>query len=214
MMRARSGPVKALVNLLVAIGLMAALFSALPGLRSLGRSKAQEGRATLVEKQFTMEVKKEQEKQKRVPTQMLRTVQAPTHASTTRDAEGSFKFVPDLGVQGNGEVAIEDRREVKSQVFNEEETDVRPTLVAQTSVPYPPEAQKEGVEGVVDMEILVDESGRVVRVDFLQLPSELFRVTVLTAVMHWRFKPAQVKGVAVSVRVHQKINFSLSQTSN
>jgi TonB family protein len=214
MIRVYQGPVKVIINLVCAMALMVSLFSALPGLRSLGRSKTQDTTATLVEKQVTMETKKEEEKQKRTPTQMLRTVAAPTHASTSRDAEGSFKFVPDLGVQGSGDVAIEDRRQVKAQVFNEDETDVRPTLVAQIQVAYPPDAQKEGVEGVVEMEILVDETGRVVRVDFLQLPSELFRTPVINAVMHWRFKPAQVKGVAVSVRVHQKISFSLSQAAN
>jgi len=202
------------VNALLALALMTLLFSALPGLRSLGRSNRQDQTATLIEKQATMEVKKKEEPPKRAPTQMLRTIQSSTRAAANRDAEGGFKFVPDLGVQGGGDVAIEDRRQVKSQVINEDEADVRPTLMAQTSVVYPPEAQKQGIEGVADFELVVDETGRVVRVDFLRLPSELFREPIYNAVIRWRFKPAQVKGVAVSVRVHQKINFSLSQTSN
>ena len=111
-------------------------------------------------------------------------------------------------------MAVPDRRQVRSQVFSEEETDVRPMLAARSPISYPPEARKKGIEGVVDVEILVDESGRVVRINFNQMPSELFRAPVTDAVMRWRFKPAQVKGVAVSVRVRQKITFRLSQASN
>jgi TonB family protein len=160
------------------------------------------------------EMKKEETVKRRVPMQVMRTVKAQASVAADRVAAESFKFAPDLSIQGGGDIAAPERRQVRAQVYSEDETDVRPTLFARTPVPYPPEARRKAIEGTVDMEILVDESGKVVRVSFNQLPSELFRAPVSGAVMRWRFKPAQVKGVAVSVRVRQKITFRLSQASD
>jgi TonB family protein len=214
-MRLPSGaPLRTAINFAIALLLTAVLFAALPGLRSLGPAASREDLATVIDRRAMLDVKKAEPKQRRVPTQMMRQVQAQAHSMADRVADESFKFAPDLSVQGGGDVAVEDRRQVASQVYSEDETDVHPTLTAKTSIPYPPEAQIRGIEGIVEMEILVDESGRVVRITFIQMPSELFRVPVSSAVMRWRFKPAQVKGVAVSVRVHQKITFQLSQISD
>ena len=205
---------RAAISLVIAVALMAILFSALPGLRSTGPAKLQETTTVLMENKATFDMKKEEQKQRRLPVQITRSIQTQALATADRVTGESFKFAPDLGIQGTGDVAVEDRGQVKSQVFNEEETDVRPVLAVRTTVPYPPEAQKQGIEGAADLEILVDESGRVVRITCHQLPSELFRAPIKDAVMRWRFKPAQVKGVVVSVRVRQKITFKLSQTSN
>jgi TonB family protein len=202
------------INVVIALALMALLFSTLPGLRSVGPPKVQETVAVLIDRKTALDMKKEEVKQRRIPTQMMRSIQTQARATADRVANESFKFTPDLGIQGAGDVAVPDRRQVRSQVFSEEETDVRPMLAARCPIPYPPEARKKGIEGVADLEILVDESGRVVKINFNQMPSELFRAPVTDAVMRWRFKPAQVKGVAVSVRVRQKITFRLSQASN
>jgi TonB family protein len=154
-----------------------------------------------------------QPKPRKALAQTARPVTAQSRAAADRISGETFKFAPDLSVQGSGEVAAEDRNRVKAQVFGEDETDVRPEVAVQTPVPYPPEARREGIEGAAELEILVDQSGRVVRVTCIRLPSELFRTAVTAAVMRWRFKPAQVKGVAVNVRVRQKIVFRLSQTA-
>jgi TonB family protein len=206
--------IRAVVNFTLALAFMIILFAALPGLRSLVPKTSRESEIVFTERKTMLDIKKDEPKRHRAPTQIVRSIQAQAHFAADRVADESFKFTPDLSVQGNTEVAVEDRRKVTSQVFNENETDIRPVLAAKTPIPYPPEAQIQGIEGIVDMEILVDESGRVVRISFNQLPSELFRSPVIKAVMRWRFKPAQVKGVAVSVRVHQKITFQLSQASD
>jgi TonB family protein len=206
--------IRSTINFVAALLLAAILFAALPGLRPFVSPKSQENVIVLVERKPALEIKKEENKPRRMPVQIVRTIQTQARTSAERTAKESFTFAPDLGVQGSGDVAAPDRRQVKSQIFNEEETDVRPVLASRTMIPYPPEAQKDGIEGVVDLELLVDESGRVIRVNFNQLPSELFRSPVTSTVMRWRFKPAQVKGVAVSVRVRQKITFTLSQTTN
>ncbi len=214
-MKARNAEIiRSAINFTVALALTALLFAALPGLRSVGPGKSPESATVLIDRKPTSDLKKQETQKRRIPTQIMRSIQTQSRIAADRVAGESFKFAPDLGIQGGGDVAVEDRRRVRSQVFNEEETDVRPMLAARTPIPYPPEAQKQGVEGVADLEILVDESGRVVRINCNQLPSELFRAPVISAVMRWRFKPAQVKGVAVSVRVRQKITFRLSQTSN
>jgi TonB family protein len=214
MMPSLRAPLRTAINFAIALLLMALLFASLPGLRSLVPATSREDMAVLIDRKATLDMKKEEPKQRRAPTQMTRSIQAQAHTMADRVADESFKFAPDLSVQGGGDVAVEDRRKVASQVYSEDETDVHPILTSKTTIPYPPEAQIEGIEGVVEMEILVDESGRVVRIAFIQMPSELFRVPVSSAVMRWRFKPALVKGVAVSVRVHQKITFQLSQPSD
>jgi TonB family protein len=201
------------MSVIIALALMALLFSVLPGLRSIGPPKAPEYVPIVIDRKTTLEMKKQEVQKRRIPTQMMRSIQTQARATADRVASESFKFAPDLGIQGAGDVAVPDRRQVRSQVFSEEETDVRPMLAMRAQIPYPPEARKKGIEGVADLEILVDESGRVVKITFNQLPSEHFRAPVTDAVMRWRFKPAQVKGVAVSVRVRQKITFRLSQAS-
>jgi periplasmic protein TonB len=199
-------------NFVAALALTSVLFATLPGLRNVKASGSGETATVLLDRKATPEPPMPEPRRRTAPAQAVRSVRARASATADRVSGETFAFAPDLGVQGGAEVAVEDRNRVKAQVYGEDETDVRPEVAVQTPVPYPPEARREGVEGVAELEILVDQSGRVVRVGCTRLPSELFRTAVVAAVMRWRFKPAQVKGVAVNVRVRQKIIFRLSQT--
>jgi TonB family protein len=219
-MRNQNGEIiRPVVNFIAALTIMSVLLTALPGLRSINLSTKET--VTLPVNMNEMknavrnmpDIKKMETEQRRTPVSMLRTIQQQAHTTADQIGSGeSFRFAPDLGVQGGNETAIDERNQMKGQVFDENETDVRPVPVVKTTVPYPPEAQLQGIEGVADLEISIDESGRVLRIKCNQLPSELFRAPLMKTIMHWRFKPAQIKGVAVSVRVRQKITFKLSQT--
>jgi TonB family protein len=201
-------------NSIAAIALTSVLFAALPGLRSVEAPASRENLAVLIDRKAAVETKMPDEKPRKAPTQAVRAVRERTHAAADRAPGESFKFAPDLSVRGGGEVAAPDINRVKALVYGEEETDVRPVVASQTPVPYPPEARRQGIEGVAELELLVDESGRVVRVNCARLPSEQFRAAITRSVLRWRFKPAQVKGVAVNVRVRQKITFRLSRPEN
>jgi TonB family protein len=72
---------------------------------------------------------------------------------------------------------------------------------------YPREAQAAGIEGVVLVELLIDEAGQVADVRVLRsIP--LLDDAALQAVREWRFAPTIVEGRAVPVRMTATVNFT------
>ena len=94
-----------------------------------------------------------------------------------------------------------------------------PHPVYKPEPPYTPEASRAGVEGSVDLRILVDEHGKVAEISETSRPlgyglDEIAIQTVKT----WTFEPATSKGVPVSARIRVSITFCIarprSKTSN
>ncbi len=95
-------------------------------------------------------------------------------------------------------------------VMDESEADTPP--VKRITVPpvYPSAARDRGVEGLVVARILIGEDGTVQQVVILEAPSGYgFDRAVIRALMKWKFEPARLHNMPVSVWARQEIRFSL-----
>ena len=75
---------------------------------------------------------------------------------------------------------------------------------------YPLVAMEAGIEGWVDVDMLVDENGRVRRFYIMDInghPS--FAKATSKALYKWRFPPPRLNGRSLRVRYYYRINFKL-----
>jgi protein TonB len=82
-------------------------------------------------------------------------------------------------------------------------------VLHQTKPRYPPDAFRRGVEGTVELEILIDETGRVVKTRIIKSIPGL-DVAAIQCVMEWQFRPAQVAGRPVATVASAPITFRIS----
>ena len=88
-------------------------------------------------------------------------------------------------------------------------TDVPPPKRTKFVAPqYPPEAQAQGIRGIVILELLIDEQGKVASVDVIRSIPGLDEAA-LSAARSWEFEPTRVDGVPVRVRHTIPITFAL-----
>jgi len=88
-------------------------------------------------------------------------------------------------------------------------TDVPPPKRTKFVAPqYPPEAQAQGIRGIVILELLIDEQGKVASVDVIRSIPGLDEAA-LSAARSWEFEPTRVNGVPVRVRHTIPITFAL-----
>jgi TonB family protein len=86
------------------------------------------------------------------------------------------------------------------------------TLVKSVQPPYPPKAEKTGVEGWVELDFTVTETGAVqdVAVDAAKPPG-VFEAAATAALLQWRFNPLVRDAKAVATRARIRIRFALGQ---
>jgi periplasmic protein TonB len=73
---------------------------------------------------------------------------------------------------------------------------------------YPVLARTGRIEGVVIIDAVIDENGRVVQERAISGPALLMRAA-LDAVSRWRYQPTILDGQAVSIRMHVTVKFRL-----
>jgi TonB family protein len=87
-----------------------------------------------------------------------------------------------------------------------------PTLASEVRVEYPTEAKKKGIQGVVVMDLLIDDNGRVRDVVFIEGPGYGMNEAALSAVRGFRFHPAtSEEGKPVAVRIRYGYRFVLER---
>ncbi len=130
-------------------------------------------------------------------------------------------FTPDLGadlgnVGGVGAVAINlgaaaDAGLKSNFVFESYELDQAPRPVVKTPPIYPFRAREQGIEGVVQVKILVNSDGSVGNVQIMESrPRDTFDSAVLSAVPNWRFEPGVIGGKRVTSWVVTALRFQLN----
>ncbi len=76
---------------------------------------------------------------------------------------------------------------------------------------YPDIAKKAGVEGMVVIQIVIDEKGNVLEaVVVLASPSGIFEDAALEAIYKWKFTPAMQRDNPIKVQMAQRIIFRLT----
>jgi periplasmic protein TonB len=73
---------------------------------------------------------------------------------------------------------------------------------------YSPIARTAHVQGVVNIEALIDEHGDVVRAQAIDGPGLLIP-NALAAVLKWKYEPTYLDGEPVSIKMHVEVRFSL-----
>lgn len=86
-----------------------------------------------------------------------------------------------------------------------------PRIKNEIKAPYPDEARKNNIEGVVVMDILIDEKGLVRQVELIEGPGYGLNESAIRAVSSFVFSPAELEaGQKVAVRIRYRYRFILS----
>lgn len=85
--------------------------------------------------------------------------------------------------------------------------DERPVPVKAVAPVYPPELLREGVSGLVIVQVEIDASGKVVDRSVTKSSRRDFERPALEAVGKWKFKPAAKHGSPVASRIAIPISF-------
>jgi TonB family protein len=73
---------------------------------------------------------------------------------------------------------------------------------------YPTIAQIAHTQGVVTIDALINERGDVVQAQAIDGPGLLIPAA-LEAVLKWKYEPTYLDGVAVSIKMHVEVKFTL-----
>ncbi|MBD3178535.1 MAG: TonB family protein [Candidatus Latescibacteria bacterium] len=112
--------------------------------------------------------------------------------------------VIDLGNVGNSSI---DREEF---VFEAYELDQPPQTIVKVPPVYPYKAREQGIEGIVQIKVLVNTDGTVGKVQILGArPEGFFEKAVMRAVPNWKFNPGKIEGNAVTAWVVTNVRFQL-----
>jgi len=98
----------------------------------------------------------------------------------------------------------------EAMVFDEAQGMTAPEAVYKENPAFPEEARKEGVSGLVVLEVVIDRTGTVDDVSVLDDPDPRLTAAAVKAIRNWRFSPARTAdGKAVDVCYELTVNFAL-----
>lgn len=83
-----------------------------------------------------------------------------------------------------------------------------PTKTAKPEYPY--ELKRDGVEGLVAVTCVIDESGNVLSASIRKASHPAFEKPSLEAIQKWKFKPAKKDGKEVKARVTIPFRFNVN----
>ena len=87
--------------------------------------------------------------------------------------------------------------------------DTEPSVVQEIKIPYPEEARRQGIEGVVVLSITVDLDGNVVQAKVVTGPGYGLEDAALKGIKRFKFKPATKNGEVVSTELKYRYRFML-----
>ncbi len=152
--------------------------------------------------------KLEKPKPKKVEPKKIRTISS--RQGKRSSSSLNMKFMPDLGIGGDNGVAVATGGGGET-IFDEGEVDEPPVPIKRSPITYPRAAKKAGLEGLLEIAYIINRDGRVSSVEFLKVPHKVFKKPIEESLLRWRFKPARMKGMPVSIRARQSITFNLDQ---
>lgn len=86
-----------------------------------------------------------------------------------------------------------------------------PRLAQEIRIPYPEAARRQGVEGAVVFNLLIDASGVVREAALLEGPGFGLNEAALGAIRSFKFLPAEVEGKPVAVKIRYAYRFVLER---
>lgn len=87
---------------------------------------------------------------------------------------------------------------------------VEPPLATRRRSPvYPIEARKQRLTGDVGLELTVDDTGRIVKIEVVQSLEPTMDEAALEAVRQWEFAPARLNGTPKASLVRKAVSFAV-----
>src|SRR5262245_24977319 len=86
-----------------------------------------------------------------------------------------------------------------------------PVRLTNVALAYPEIARQARVEGIVIVEVTIDNRGEVVSAHVLRSVTSLLDRAALDAVQQWRFSPARLNGEVIPVVMTVTVNFKLDR---
>ncbi|MFA5083001.1 MAG: TonB family protein [Hydrogenophilaceae bacterium] len=100
---------------------------------------------------------------------------------------------------------------IDSNWYEARQLDSQPRAVARIEPPYPPMAQRRGIEGTVKLKLRIDEFGVVREVEVEEGdPPGLFDESALSAFRQGRFLPARKDGRPVRALIYIRVRYELN----
>ncbi len=84
-----------------------------------------------------------------------------------------------------------------------------PVQLNESKVVYPENDRKDGIEGPVMMDLLIDHHGKVRQVDVISGPSATLKEAAKAGAFQFVFRPAKIKDQAVAVKIRYTYRFVL-----
>ena len=91
------------------------------------------------------------------------------------------------------------------------EVPVLPTDEIKSKIVYPPLANKQGIEGIVYLELYIDQFGSIKKIEVLKDPGYGFADAAVNALNGIKVKPAMANGIPVAVKFRYPIRFVLKK---
>lgn len=86
-----------------------------------------------------------------------------------------------------------------------------PQLISEVRIAYPSEAKKNGIQGSVVMDLLIDSTGVVRDVRLIEGPGYGLNEAATQALRQFRFSPAKIEDRSVAVRIRYSYRFVLER---
>jgi len=98
-----------------------------------------------------------------------------------------------------------------NEMLNESTNINKAASVIQSTQPlYPSQAQNQGIEGSVTVQIAIDANGSILNIQILDSnPPGIFEANTLNCIKQWRFAPAVENNKPVASSLKQRIKFEL-----
>ncbi len=106
---------------------------------------------------------------------------------------------------GIAPIAAQSVSDIKDAVSKVDEA---PVPIRTVTPRYPRELQEAHIQGLVSVQLVVDETGNVIASNVVKASRDEFRQPSLEAVQAWKFKPATVAGKPVKVRLTIPLKFT------
>lgn len=85
----------------------------------------------------------------------------------------------------------------------------QPAVVSKINLPYPAEAKEKNIEGVVVLELIIDDRGIVRKIDLISGPGFGLNEAAMAAVAKFKFRPAEINGKPTAAQIRYNFNFKL-----
>ncbi len=96
-------------------------------------------------------------------------------------------------------------------VFPETDLDSRPRLLAGPVLKYPSSLLRLGVEGRVELSLIINEQGFIHELSVIASDHELFSAEAISQAQQMKFAPPQVDGEPVMSRIRWTVAFNLPE---